>query len=169
MWNLGSVNNKTTEVMEHVSDHDPDVAFVTETWLKSDKNKITAEIKTYGYDLKHCIRNDPEKDRGGGVGILVRSTLSVKQVSTKSFTSFEHVVIKLHCSNKKTIFLISIYRLLYIPVAIFHDEFSELLEIYTVLNDDFIIAGDINIHVETDDAPFMKFQEIIDIFDLKVK
>jgi len=167
VWNLGSVNNKTTEVMEHVSDHDPDVAFVTETWLKSDKNKITAEIKTYGYDLKHCIRNDPEKDRGGGVGILVRSTLSVTQVSTKSFTSFEHVVVKLPCSNKKTIFLISIYRLLYIPVSIFHDEFSELLEIYTVLNDDFIIAGDINIHVETDDAPSRKFHEIIDIFDLK--
>ncbi len=38
---------------------------------------------------------------------------------------------------------------------------------YTVLNEDFIIAGDINIHVETDDAPSRKFHEIIDIFDLK--
>ncbi len=153
--------------MEHVTDHNADVAFITETWLKSDKNKVTAEIKSYGYELKHNIRKDPEKEKGGGVGILVRSTLSVTQLTSRSFTSFEHVVIKLKCSNRKRILLISIYRLLYVPVAIFHEEFAELLEMYTVLNDDFIIAGDINIHVETDESASVKFHEIIDIFDLK--
>lgn len=153
--------------MEHVSDHSADVAFITETWLKSDNNAVTADIKNHGYKLKHSIRNDPDKDRGGGVGILVRSSLSVTQLSTKSFSSFEHVVIKLPCGNRTTILLISIYRLLYMPVTVFHDEFSELLEMYTVLYQDFIIAGDINIHVETDEASSLKFQEIINIFDLK--
>lgn len=153
--------------MEHVSDHNADVAFITETWLKSDKNQITADIQTHGYRLKHSIRNDPDKERGGGVGILVRSTMSVTQLSSKPFSSFEHVVIKLTCSKRKTVLLISIYRLLYVPVTVFHDEFFELLEMYTVLNEDFIIAGDINIHVETDDASSKKFHEIIDLFDLK--
>ena len=153
--------------MEHMIDHSADVGFTIETWLKSDKNKVTADIKSYGYTLKHNIRKDPEKDRGGGVGIIVRSTLSVTQLSSKSFTSFEHVAIKLNCTNKKKILLISIYRLLYVPVAVFLEEFPELLEIYTMMNEDFIIAGDINIHVETDEYSSVKFHEIIDIFDLK--
>ena len=53
------------------------------------------------------------------------------------------------------------------PVAVFLEEFPELLELYTILNEDFIIAGDINIHVETDESSTVKFQEIIDMFDLK--
>ena len=82
LWNVGSINNKVTEVMEYLIDHNADVGFTIETWLKSDKNKVTADIKSYGYTLKHNIRNDPEKDRGGGVGIIVRSTLSATQLSS---------------------------------------------------------------------------------------
>ena len=153
--------------MEYLSDHNADIAFITETWLKSDKNSVTAEIKNHGYKLKHNIRKDPDKDRGGGVGILVKSTLSPTQISSKHFDSFEHVVIKLPCSNNRNIWLISIYRLQHVPVSVFHEEFTELLEMYTVLNDDFIIAGDINIHVETDETSSVKFHEIIDLFNLK--
>ena len=167
LWNVGSINNKVTEVMEYMIDHNADVGFTIETWLKSDRNKVTADIKSHGYILKHNIRKDPEKDRGGGVGIIVRSTLSATQLSSRSFTSFEHVAIKLNCTNKRKILLISIYRLLYVPVAVFLEEFPELLELYTILNEDFIIAGDINIHVETDESSSVKFQEIIDMFDLK--
>ena len=153
--------------MEHVIDHNADVIFVTETWLKSDRKKITSEIQNYGYRLKHCIRKDDFKDRGGGVGIIVRSSLSVTQISNKSFTSFEHVIVKLQCTRKQTLLFIAIYRLQYVPITVFYDEFPELLEMYTVSNDNFVIAGDINIHVETDEAPSRKFHEIIDIFDLK--
>ena len=46
-------------------------------------------------------------------------------------------------------------------------EFTELLEMYTVLNESFIIAGDINIHVETDEPSSLRFHEIMDLFDLK--
>ena len=31
--------------MEHLTDINPDVVFLTETWLESDKNSITAEMK----------------------------------------------------------------------------------------------------------------------------
>ena len=41
--------------MEYLIDHNADVAFTIETWLKSDKNKVTADIKSYGYTLKHNI------------------------------------------------------------------------------------------------------------------
>ena len=161
------MNNKVTDVMEQVIDHNADVIFITETWLKSDKNKITAEIQEYGYRLKHCVRNDAVKDRGGGVGIAVRSTISVTQISHKSFTSFEHVIVKLLGTKRQTLLFIAIYRLQYVPMTVFYEEFPEFLEMYTVSNDNFLIAGDINIHLETDESPSVKFHEIINIFDLK--
>ena len=60
-----------------------------------------------------------------------------------------------------------IYRLLYIPISVFHEEFAELLELYTVLHDSFIIAGDINIHVETQESSSLRLQEQLELFDLK--
>ena len=63
--------------------------------------------------------------------------------------------------------LISIYRLLYIPISVFHEEFAELLELYTVLHDSFIIAGDINIHVETQESSSLRLHEQLELFDLK--
>ena len=153
--------------MEFLIDHNTDIAFITETWLKSDKNSVTAEIKNYGFELKHNIRKDREKEVGGGVGIIVKSSLVSTQMSSKQFQSFEHVLIKLSCSNNKKILLISIYRLQNISISVFYEEFTELLEMYTVLNNDFIIAGDINIHVETNESSSKKFHEIIDLFNLK--
>ena len=44
-WNVQSIRNKCGEVMEHVIDNDADFVFLTETWMESDKNDITANIK----------------------------------------------------------------------------------------------------------------------------
>ena len=75
LWNVCSLNKKVNEVMEHLSDHECDIAFFTETWLTSERNRITADIKDHGFTLKHNIRNNPEKERGGGgVGIAFKST-----------------------------------------------------------------------------------------------
>ena len=103
LWNVCSLNNKLPDLMEHILDRDSDVVFLTETWLKDDKNAITAEIKTYGYRLLHNRRKDREKERGGGVGILVRSTLVAKQLSVKHFQSFEHTVVKMPLAKKNTL------------------------------------------------------------------
>ena len=58
--------------MEHLLDCNSDVVFLTETWLQSDENAITAEIKTYGYRLLHDRRKDRAKELGGGVGIVIK-------------------------------------------------------------------------------------------------
>ena len=166
VWNVCSLNNKLVDVMEYILDKQSDIVFISETWLKSDKNNITADIKDYGYTLIHNIRDDPDKERGGGVGIMFKSTLSPIQVNSKSFSSFEHMVVKLPCANNNVL-LICIYRLLFIPVSVFHEEFALLLEMYTMSYDSFIIAGDINIHVETGELSSIRFHEQLDLFDLK--
>ena len=52
-------------------------------------------------------------------------------------------------------------------VSTFLDDFTDLLNNYVISNEHFIIAGDINIHMETDDASAKKIRDLIDIYDLK--
>ena len=70
--------NKTPELMEHVVDNSADIVFLTETWLKSRKNAVTAAVQHYNYKLYHCNRTGQSKEEGGGVGILVEVGARVK-------------------------------------------------------------------------------------------
>ena len=63
--------------------------------------------------------------------------------------------------------LITVYRLQYVPVAEFIHEFEDVLETFAVLYEDFLIAGDVNIHMETDDCSSKKFKELLESYDLK--
>ena len=56
--------------MEHVIDFSADVVILSETWLTSQTNDVTAYVQTRGYNLKHVFRQDEVKKGGGGVGIL---------------------------------------------------------------------------------------------------
>ena len=152
--------------MEKLTDSNPDVVFLTETWLTSEKNNITAEVKDHGYKLWHKIRKNREKERGGGVGALIKCTITCKQEISQDFHSFEHSVVKFPLVDKRSMMLITVYRLQFVPIAEFFDEFEELLAKYTVMNEDFIIAGDVNVHTETDDCSSRKFKGLLDQFDL---
>ena len=154
--------------MEHIVDRGSDIVFITETWLQSDKNSVTAEAKTYGYKLLHDERKNREKDIGGGVGILTKSTISAKQLPVKHFSSFEQTIVKIPLANKKSMYLICIYRLQYMTTSLFMEEISELFDEYVVPNDDFIIAGDFNIHMETDTMYAKKLKELLNLYDLKL-
>ena len=167
LWNVRSLNNKLPDVMEHITDIDPEVVFLTETWLESDKNSVTAEAKTYGYKLLHNRRKDRAKEKGGGVGILVKTNINAKQLPVKHYTSFEHTIVKLPRKGGKFIFLISVYRLDSVATSTFLEEFTELLDIYTIPNEDCVIAGDMNIHLETDSTLSGKFKKMLDVYNLK--
>ena len=161
------MNNKLPDLMEHILDRDPDIAFITETWLTSDKNTVTANVKDYGYNLIHRPRTGREKERGGGVGILVKSNIANKPIPCKEFHSFECNVVRIPLQNKKFMFLISVYRLQYVPVSEFMTEFADLMESFVVLNEHFVIAGDVNIHLETDECAARRLKDLIELFDLK--
>ena len=149
LWNVRSLNNKLGGIMEHILDRDADIVFLTETWLQSDTNNITAEIKTYGYKLLHDRRKDRAKETGGGVGIMAKTGLAAKQQPVRHYESFEHTVVNIPLANKKKLILISIYRVLFVTEKVFLNELAELFDEFVVSNEHFIIAGDVNIHVET--------------------
>ena len=101
VWNVYSIQNKLAEVMEHVLDTESNVIFLTETWLTSMKSRYTADIKEYGFKLLHRIRKSEVKDRGGGVGILIKSTIKARIISSTAYSSFEHNIGKNACLFNK--------------------------------------------------------------------
>ena len=161
------MNNKLSQLMEHIIDSQPDVIFLTETWLTAEKNNITAEGRDYGYRILHKIRKNREKERGGGVGTLIKTSINCRPLVSKEYHSFEHNIIKLPLTNKASMLLVTVYRLQFVPVAEFLEEFEELLETHSVPNKDFIIAGDVNIHVETIDSSSKRFKDLLEMFDLR--
>lgn len=150
-WNVQSIRNKCAEVMEHILDYDANVVFLSETWMEADKNDITALFKSYGFTLLHNRRKGREKEIGGGVGVVVKSTMIHKHLKCKSFTSFEVTMISLKLTNSTKIILVTIYRLQYIPAATFLKEFTEFLEILSVMPEDFVLSGDFNFHMDSND------------------
>ena len=156
------------EVISAFEDTDTDFAFITETWLTSQNNKTTAIIKEHDYIIKHIIRNDPDRDRGGGVGIMLKKDITNKTLKCKKeFTSFQHVTLQITPNQNEKLTIMCVYRLLYVPISTFYTEFAELMEIFSVSSDKLIIAGDINIHMETQETSARRFNEILDMFGLK--
>ena len=165
-WNVQSIRNKCAEVMEHVQDYDADVVFVSETWMQSNNDDITAQIVPYGYIMKHNRRQNRDKDHGGGVGVILKNKFSFTQITSKPFSSFEHSIIKLKLKNR-VMCLVTIYRILFIPTGVFLDEFMELLEILCSSGEIFVLSGDVNIHLDTNESYSNRLREIFETFNLK--
>ena len=152
--------------MEHLLDSDPSFVFLTETWLKTNRNNVTALVKEYEYELVHNIRKNREKENGGGVGILLKTNIKYKRIDQKQFTSFEHIVVKLHLEDSSSLLLVSIYRVLFVSVTVFLDEIVKLFEMLVTLKDNIVLAGDINIHMDEDSLYPTKFKDILDTFNI---
>ena len=154
--NARSVRNKTTDILDHIHEHDLDIVVITETWLtnKDSDLSVTRALTPSGYNLIHhprCSR------RGGGIAILLKE--SVKATSLKTFSnihSFEAMSLKLTLYRKCVILLV-VYR----PppnkkngssVVDFFEEFADILDIYATLPDELVIVGDFifNFDINTD-------------------
>ena len=158
--------NKTPDIMEHLLDRDPSLVFLSETWLKSNRNNVTALVKDYGYILLHNRRKNREKATGGGVGILLKMDLKYKQVPHKQFSSFEHIIIRIPVTGRTSLLLVSIYRVLFVSTAVFLDEIVTLFEMLVTMKDNFILAGDVNIHMDEDYIYANRFKDILNTFNM---
>ena len=165
LWNVTSMINKTPDIMEHLLDRDPCIVFL-ETWLKSNKNNATSLVKDYGYILLHNIRKNREKKIGGGVGILLKMDVRYTRINQKQYSSFEHIAIRINITNRMSLLLVSIYRVLFVSKTVFLDEIAQLFEMLVSLKDNIILAGDVNIHMDEDDLYTNKFKDILDTFNI---
>ena len=166
MWNVQSMVHKTDSIMENIKDRESDIVILTETWLTSDSNHVTSLVKTYGYKLLHCRRKNRKKETGGGVGVLVRVGIKRKQMNTKMYSSFEHTLVKIFLKNNKSLAVVCVYRLSYESSVKFFEEFTQMIEVLITAYDSLIIAGDVNIHTETDESYSRQLADILDMFNM---
>ena len=163
--NTRSVRNKTGSLVEHVINSDVDICAITETWLTAKDGVVRAALKPEGYSFQDHPR---EKDRaGGGTGIMYRSNIDVTKVTAANLNSFEYSewLIKLLNLHLR---LFIVYRVPYseshpVPMGVFFEEFSCLLEDFINYTEPIILAGDFNIHVDSiDNADSVKFLDLLE-------
>ena len=90
--NCQSVKNKALSLQEYIISNDFDLVALTETWPGSSSDKqCPADLLPAGYHIKHIPR---KSSTGGGVALLYKSGLSVRQVRLKDsvFTQFEYMI-----------------------------------------------------------------------------
>ena len=92
LLNCQSVRNKYLSIKDYVVDKDFDIFAITETWLNTGDydNLVIGSLIPNGYRFLHSARDG----RGGGVGLLFKSSLPVKQTSKvylDTFISFEAI------------------------------------------------------------------------------
>ena len=160
--NARSVRNKTVYLRDFILDNKLDIFCITESWLCESDITIPSEIAPDGFSFANFPR---KQGKGGGILIIYRSSLKIK-CNYEPVTNFEAVNCKL-ILNDRTIDLLVVYR----PPPntkngykndIFLDEFSDLVTNSYSKASNFILSGDLNIHLDNEKVPLTKhFNNII--------
>lgn len=166
--NCRSVKNKALSISDFITSKDIDILALTETWLGTNiDNQVLAELIPPGYDI---ILNSRQERRGGGVGVLFKKNLNVRQLASSQddvFTHFEHLSCSV-CAGDVQIRLCIIYR----PPpskrngfrnTLFFEEWSNYLDHQVVIPQEIIITGDLNFHLDDlMNADSRHFSELLD-------
>ena len=168
--NTRSIRNKVIDFQEMILDNSLDLIAVTETWLTDEDYITPGEMCPLKYDIIHTPR---QAGKGGGVALVHNEHLHITQCNTRdNFHSFELVEATL-VSNSETFRIIVIYRpppsqSNNLKISQFKEEFPTLLESLVIQNEQLLIMGDFNIHVEdTNDSLASFLQDTLTSFGIK--
>ena len=113
--NARSIRNKFYELLSHITEEEPDIVFITETWVKFSVQKnskyscrdLLCEYQIDGYSLFYYERLESE---GGGVFTYIKDYLNPIEVRIKENTNIESVWVSITCINGKKVRLGNFYR-----------------------------------------------------------
>ena len=137
-------------MIDYLLDNKVDIAVLTETWL-SDNDEIwlkASDLNQHGYRTLH--QNRP-KCQGGGLAIICKSHLQVKQLDCGSKSSFEYLVCRIS-GKSVAVTIVAIYHPPYSATnnstnAKLIDEFTEYLVDSIMTYNNIVILGDFNLHI----------------------
>ena len=166
--NTRSIYNKLQSFQNCVQDNNTTICAITETWLSNDENDLRyKEIPPPGYK----ILSKPHKNgkRGGGIAVVYKASLSIKECPTSPQTSEMMEYMELAINFKGIV--CNIYIIYCIPnmsVIQFCSELSDLIK-NNVLADHghIIMLGDFNVHMDKPEHPdTATFNDFFESFDL---
>ena len=153
--------------MSFVSDKSVSFFFVSETWINALANNTTHDIKSYGYNIVHTPRSNPDKTRGGGVAIIHKKCFTFIKFNMEKQDTFEHVSATFRCVDGTKVCCSSIYRPGDLCEAFFED-FDEFVGYLFTKFPKLIICGDFNIHLDNAKLSHTRrFNEILSSYGLE--
>lgn len=162
---LGSPSvDKPTLIQDYITDGSIDILALSETWLRPDS--LPATINSITPDGYSCMHVPRVEGRGGGVALIYRSCLDLRQLTSRQFSSFELITAKLVFNSVSYIFA-NIYRPPSMSLSLFFDDFSSLLEDLASTSSAMFISGDFNVHVDTDEPNAVNFLSVLSAFGLE--
>ena len=173
MVNTCSIRNKADDFINHVTDADYDICFISETWLQKDNpidNAICNTLNTDTHDFISCPR--PTKNRGGGIGVYYKKNLKVKLLQHHIHSTFEMCLTNIQAKVENFMVLV-VYRPPYSSknrhtVNMFITEFADVCTSIMSTHTDkrLLILGDFNIHMdEPTNADTAAFIDLLSTFN----
>lgn len=127
--------NHLDNLINIVSSTNPDIICIQETWLRTFNTSKSVEMP--GYNLYRCDRKISLTDRnkGGGVGVYIKSAYKAKIISTiysnefqgKNINGIEFILIDISTKFNKLL-LFNIYRTSYCSNSTFDDVIAHIVE-----------------------------------------
>ena len=157
--------DKPAILQEMISDNSIEIITLNETWLSPDELPSTlASFTPPNFTLLNAPRLT---GRGGGVAILHRSYLKLKQLTIPTYNSFESLFANFQIGSM-SYNILTIYRPPLLSVTAFMADFSSLIENIVSSPSELIITGDFNFHIDLPlDVASKRFLKLLDTFGLQ--
>ena len=123
-----------------------------------------ARLRPVGYSFIHTPRL---KQKGGGVGLVYRSSFRARRRLVGPFSSFEHQIVTLRTGNV-ALQVVIVYKPSGDYTNAFEADFTQL-QIFSVdsLDGSFVVLGDFNFHINVPgDSKASKFISLLDSLNL---
>ena len=168
--NARSICNKTDVFTDYVTEVNMDLIAITETWLNIGEkdNRVIKHLTHADYKFVHLPR---KSRRGGGVGLVYRSSFKVVVNRRDDMKSFEFMDVDVSSSGNSMKLVIT-YR----PppskknehsYADFLVEFTGFIEHYALMTTRFAIVGDFNIHWDVpSDNNVKRFADLLESLNI---
>ena len=144
--NCRSIRNKKDELFGLISQENPEIIGLTETWVQCEKNDFISEYNIKGYSLFH---KDRKSKKGGGVMLYIKNDLKPLQINyNKNYACNETVWAELKLSNGGKLRVGVVYRppIYNLPQnANLENKLYEELRYFTQDDTNSILLGDFNL------------------------
>ena len=169
--NIRSIRNKTLSLYHFIVSQNVDVLALTETWLCDGPDDLIVINNSVppGYHI-HCVNR--QHKRGGGVALIYKKDITFKDEQLTSIDRFSQFELLGCCIkiNKISTRVVVVYRppiVGNIQYEEFAREWSLYLERFIEVQEELLIVGDFNIHVDTVNSLSDSFTNILDANGLK--
>ena len=152
--NVQSLANKAAAIHDCIIENKADIFCTVESWHDSTATPSVIASTPSGYSIHERARPGKDNCDGlrsnyGGICVFVRNELSVRNIDLGAVGTFEHLATFIQSGSSLSMLLVTIYRPGSAAVtAKFFEDFGDLLE-KTVVYARCVIAGDVNIQLDT--------------------